>query len=77
METERLYTVPEVAEVLRTREETVRRLLRSGALRGMRLGGTRLGYRISEAALRDFIRERTEETNTKKAAAVRCNHAAA
>ena len=46
---ERVLTVPEVAERLRINEETVRRWLRTGKIRGVRLGGTRAGYRIPES----------------------------
>src|SRR3954447_11780216 len=42
MENDRLFTVPEVAERLRVKHETVRRWLREGRLRGIRLGGTKL-----------------------------------
>lgn len=55
MAEERLYTVQEVAARLKTTPETVRRWLRSGRLRGIRLGGTKLGYRISEADLQRFL----------------------
>jgi len=41
-----VLTVPEVAERLRLNEETVRRWLRTGKIQGVRLGGTRAGYRI-------------------------------
>lgn len=55
MAEERLYTVQEVATQLRTTPETVRRWLRSGRLRGIRLGGTKLGYRIAESDLARFL----------------------
>ena len=51
----RLLTVREVAERLRSSPETVRRWLRQGKLRGFRPGGTKLGYRVSEEELQDFI----------------------
>jgi excisionase family DNA binding protein len=57
MEDDRLLTVPEVAEQLRMSEETVRRLLRSGRLKGRRYGSTRLGWRIPASELRRFITE--------------------
>lgn len=41
-----LLTVPEVAAYLSTTPETIRRWLRSGKLRGQRLGGTKFGWRI-------------------------------
>ena len=55
MAEERLYTVNEVADHLKTTPETVRRWLRSGRLQGIRLGGTKLGYRVSASALERFL----------------------
>ena len=49
MAAEHQLTVPETAERLRITEETVRRWLRSGKIRGVRLGGTKAGYRIPES----------------------------
>src|SRR4051794_29344771 len=49
MADEKFLTVPEVAARLRAAEETVRRWLRSGKLRGRMIGGTRLGYRVAES----------------------------
>jgi excisionase family DNA binding protein len=43
-----MLTVREVAERLRASEKTVRRWLKEGKLRGVRPGGTRLGWRIPE-----------------------------
>ena len=59
MAEERLLTVSDVARRLQTSEETVRRWLRSGRLRGGRPGGTRLGWRVSETEVRRFMREIT------------------
>ena len=55
MPDERLLTVREVAERLRSSPETVRRWLRQGRLRGFRPGGTKLGYRVREAELQRFL----------------------
>ncbi len=44
-----MLTVPEVARQLRVNEESVRRWLRSGRLKGVRIGGPRAGYRIPES----------------------------
>ena len=55
MNEQRLLTVREVAERLRSSPETVRRWLRQGKLRGFRPGGTKLGYRVSESELQRFI----------------------
>jgi excisionase family DNA binding protein len=56
MTEERLLTVREVAERLRSSPETVRRWLRQGKLRGFRPGGTKLGYRVPEGELQRFLR---------------------
>ena len=55
MNEQRLLTVREVAERLRSSPETVRRWLRQGKLRGFRPGGTKLGYRVPETELVRFI----------------------
>jgi excisionase family DNA binding protein len=57
MAEERLYTVQEVAQRFKTTPETVRRWLRSGRLRGIRLGGTKLGYRVAESEIERFLRQ--------------------
>ncbi len=49
MAEERLLTVKEVALRARVNEDTVRRWLRTGHLRGRLIGGTRSGYRIPES----------------------------
>jgi excisionase family DNA binding protein len=63
MDEQRLLTVREVAERLRSSPETVRRWLRQGKLRGFRPGGTKLGYRVPESELQRFINvaQRTQE----------------
>lgn len=50
-----LLTVDEIAERLKVHPETVRGWLRSGRLRGVRLGGTKLGWRVAESELRRFL----------------------
>ncbi|GAC1323947.1 MAG: hypothetical protein NVSMB2_21860 [Chloroflexota bacterium] len=57
MSEQRLLTVREVAERLRSSPETVRRWLRQGKLRGFQPGGTKLGYRVPEEELQRFIRQ--------------------
>jgi excisionase family DNA binding protein len=52
---ERMLTVKEVAERARVSEKTVRRWLQSGRLRGRMLGGTKIGYRISESEFERFL----------------------
>jgi excisionase family DNA binding protein len=56
MSEQRLLTVREVADRLRSSPETVRRWLRQGKLRGFRPGGTKLGYRVPEEELQRFIK---------------------
>ena len=51
MNDDRLLRVDEVAQRLRLSKETVRRLLRSGELLGMRPGSTKMGWRIRESAV--------------------------
>jgi excisionase family DNA binding protein len=55
MPEQRLLTVREVAERIRSSPETVRRWLRQGKLRGFRPGGTKLGYRVPESELQRFL----------------------
>jgi excisionase family DNA binding protein len=55
MSEQRLLTVREVAERIRSSPETVRRWLRQGKLRGFRPGGTKLGYRVPESELQRFL----------------------
>jgi excisionase family DNA binding protein len=64
MNEQRLLTVREVAERLRSSPETVRRWLRQGKLRGFRPGGTKLGYRVSESELQRFLNSVGREGNT-------------
>lgn len=45
-----------VAARVRTTEDTVRRWLRQGRLKGFMPGGTKLGYRIAESELERFLR---------------------
>jgi excisionase family DNA binding protein len=52
-----LLTVPETAQRLRVTPETVRRMLRDGRLRGVRLGGTKSGWRVVAASVTQFIRQ--------------------
>jgi excisionase family DNA binding protein len=54
-EQDSLLTVAQVAERLQATPDTVRRWLRDGRLQGIRLGGTRLGYRVAESELQRFV----------------------
>ena len=49
MEGEQLLTVADVADRLRIDPETVRVWLRTGKLRGSRIGGKRAGWRIPKS----------------------------
>jgi excisionase family DNA binding protein len=71
MNEQRLLTVREVADRLRSSPETVRRWLRQGKLRGFRPGGTRLGYRVSESELQRFL----AQPNQGKSAPTDTGHA--
>ena len=51
MSDEQLYTVAQVANLLQYGEETIRRMLRDGRLRGIRLGATKSGWRIPASEL--------------------------
>lgn len=62
MTEERLLTVREVAERIRSSPQTVRRWLRQGRLRGFRPGGTKLGYRVRESDLERFLSGAEEST---------------
>lgn len=50
-----LLTVPEVAQQLRVRSETVRRWLRSGRIQGVMMGGYTAGWRIPESEVRRLV----------------------
>ena len=56
MEGERMYTVPEVAERLRLHPQTVREWLRIGKIQGVRLGGTKAGWRIPDSEVARVLR---------------------
>jgi len=56
---ERWYTVGEIVEMLKVHEQTVRRWLREGELRGYNLGG-KSGYRIKASDLVAFLETRAD-----------------
>ncbi len=58
VESERLLTVPQVAERLQVGPRTVQRWLREGRLRGFLLGGTKSGYRVRESEVERLVRSR-------------------
>jgi excisionase family DNA binding protein len=53
-----LLTTQDVAARLRVGLDDVRRWIRSGALPAVALGGRRMGYRVSESALAQFVKAR-------------------
>ena len=59
MTDDRLLTVADIAARLGAHEETIRSWLREGRLKGIRPGGTKLGWRIAESELRRFLESRT------------------
>lgn len=71
MAEQELLTVAEVAERLRVSEETVRRWLRTGRLRGIRLPTERVGWRIPASVIDDLLQPKQLplEGDEKKAAA--------
>jgi excisionase family DNA binding protein len=56
----RFYTVEDVARLLSVHPETVRNWIKSGQLKAIRLGGA-AGYRITEEAFEQFLRERQDD----------------
>ncbi len=55
---EEWLTVPNVAERLGVSEETVRRWIRASELPVLDLGGPKVGYRIREKDLEEFMQQR-------------------
>ena len=53
---DQLLTVLEVATQLRITPKTVRRWLRAGKLRGVRLGGKKVGWRIPQGEVDRLVR---------------------
>jgi len=58
-------TVEEVARRLQVHEETVRRWLRDGKLKGVRLG-RRAGWRVEESEYRRFLADESEHDGTRR-----------
>ena len=54
---ERWYTVEEIVDLLKVHEQTVRRWLRDGELRGVLLG-RKAGYRIRASDFESFLAAR-------------------
>ena len=55
MADEHVLTVAEAAQRLRVSQETIRRWLRDGQLHGVRIGSTRVGWRIPESEVRRLL----------------------
>jgi excisionase family DNA binding protein len=64
---ERWLTVEEIVALLKVHEQTVRRWLRTGELRGVLLG-RKAGYRIRASDLEAFLAEREASEKGKAAA---------
>jgi len=62
---DKLYTVKEVSEILGMNQETIRRYLRNGIIRTIRVGGGRKIHRITRDDLDDFIQRGRENTPPK------------
>jgi excisionase family DNA binding protein len=56
MEEERMYTVAQVAERLQIKPQTIRAWLRDKRLHGVRMGGTKLGWRIPASEVERLLR---------------------
>ena len=56
----KFYTVNEVAEMLSVHPETIRRNLKSGKLKGHKVGKD---WRVEESAIRQFLTGENEEEN--------------
>ncbi len=52
---ERLYTVTEVAALLRLNAQTVRRWLRTGRLKGISMGSDQAGWRVRQSELDAYL----------------------
>jgi len=68
MTEERWFTVEEIVDLLKVHEQTVRRWLREGELRGVLLG-RKAGYRIRESDLEVFLEARDTWSEVGKAVA--------
>ena len=55
---DRIYSVEEVSEILQVHIDTVRRYIKSGALRAAKIGKA---YRVQESDLQAFIEARIKE----------------
>jgi len=58
----KIFTVEEVSEILKVTTLTLRRYLRSGELKGSKIGGQ---WRISQEQINDFLDKNSNEHMTK------------
>lgn len=58
MTTPQVYTVPELAKILKVNPQTVYRALEAGRLRGFKVGSA---WRVSQEALDGFMRGESED----------------
>lgn len=56
---EKIYTTKDISELLNVTQRTVWVWLKQGKLKAFPIGGHKAGYRITQAALDEFIQERT------------------
>ena len=63
MEDERFYSIYEIAELLNVSDGAVRKWLKAGALKGIKLGRI---WRIRESDLDRFLRERENPTGENR-----------
>ena len=61
----KLLTVKEAAEILKCSQEHIRRLIRSGRLKGFS-EGRRSGFRILEKDLEDYVLRRIDENKAER-----------
>lgn len=61
MSNERILTVKQVAELFDVRKETVLRWIKVGRLRGVMVGGTKVGYRIAASEVDRVMRGEDED----------------
>ena len=59
---EKLYTTKEVAEMLKLNERTIKRYIKEGTLKAVRIGSA---VRITEQAIKDMMCEYTPEEEKK------------
>lgn len=59
MADERWYTVADIVDMLKVHEQTVRRWIKDGELRGYNFGG-KTGYRVKQGDLDTFLASRLE-----------------